>query len=49
MCIKTGPVSVIISPLMAAEEIIANMVISKTGMRGFGKISLDSTADVEAS
>ena len=42
MCIKTGPVSVIISPLMDAEEIIPNMVISKARMGGYGKISLES-------
>ena len=34
--------SVIISPLMVAKEKILNMVISKAGMGGDGKISLES-------
>ena len=38
MCIKNRPVSVTISPLMAVEERIPEMVISNAGMGGVGKI-----------
>ena len=42
MCTKIGLVSAIVSPLMAVEEKIPNMVISKAGMGGDGKISWES-------